>query len=349
VKRERSVKVSIRDIARAAGISNAAASYALQNKPEVSRATRDRVVRIARRMGYAPDARLSAWMARVRETKAKDFLPIAWLNAHPEKDTWTRCKWFSPYLEAARERCRQLGFRLEEIWLHQPGMTMRRVSQILEQQGIEGVIVTHYATHFRLNWDHLAGVSIEHVTLAPRLHRVNTDFFYNFLLAVKMLKRHRYERIGVCLEESLDRRTHQGIRAMNHYREAALAKGRRIPLFAYNGDPGEQGRLAQKRMGVWLRRYRPEVIVGHDNRLVDWVEAAGYRIPEDVGVVHLATDDDVSDWAGILSNKRTIGAVAVELLISLIQNRQYGVPKTAVYTAVQGTWHPGRTLLIPRS
>jgi hypothetical protein len=46
------------------------------------------------------------------------------------------------YLQGARERCRQLGYRLEEIWANEPDMTMRRLSQILYQRSIEGVVVT---------------------------------------------------------------------------------------------------------------------------------------------------------------------------------------------------------------
>jgi len=347
-KKRKSSGISIRTIARAAGTSTAAASYALKNKPEVSPETRERILKIAHRLGYAPDPRLVSWMTRVREASTKEVLPIAWLNAHPEKDNWTKYPWFSPYREAAQERCRQLGYRLEEIWLHQPGMTMRRISQIIDQQGIEGVIVTHYANHFRFNWSHLAGVSIEHATLAPHLHRVTSDFFYNFLLALKMLKRFRYERIGICLEESLDRRTHQSIRAMTHYREADYPKSKRIPLLVYRGGSEEKWPQVKKQIVAWLRRYKPEVVVGLDNRLVQCVEEAGFRVPRDMGVVHLATDDDASDWTGIFSNKRMVGTVAAELLISLIQNRQFGVPKAALYTAVQGTWHPGRTLLIPK-
>ena len=61
------------------------------------------------------------------------------------------------------------------------------------------------------------------------------------------------------------------------------------------------------------------MVVGLDNYLVRWLNEAGYRVPEEIGIVHLALDDDVIDWAGIHSNKREIGATAVELVISSLQ------------------------------
>lgn len=48
---------TLADVARAAGVSPAAASYALNDRPGVSPATRDRVKEAARRLGWHPDAR----------------------------------------------------------------------------------------------------------------------------------------------------------------------------------------------------------------------------------------------------------------------------------------------------
>lgn len=51
-RQRKSSRVSVGDIARVAGVSKAVAGYALQNKPEVSPATRPRILRIARRLDY---------------------------------------------------------------------------------------------------------------------------------------------------------------------------------------------------------------------------------------------------------------------------------------------------------
>ena len=44
-------KVTISDVARAAGVSSSAVSYALNDKPGVSSETREKVLRVAETMG----------------------------------------------------------------------------------------------------------------------------------------------------------------------------------------------------------------------------------------------------------------------------------------------------------
>ena len=89
----------------------------------------------------------------------------------------------------------ELGYRLEELWLHEPGMSVSRMARILRQRGIEGVIVTQPVHHVLLDWDYLAGISLGEDLFAPHLHRVMGDAFFNLLLALKMLKCHGYRRI----------------------------------------------------------------------------------------------------------------------------------------------------------
>ena len=62
-------------------------------------------------------------------------------------------------------------------------------------------------------------------------------------------------------------------------------------------------------------------------------------------MVHLAIDDDVSDWAGVYSNRRTAGSAAAQRVISLVYTRQFGVPSVPLNTMIRGTWRAGSTLL----
>ncbi|MFA7344546.1 MAG: LacI family DNA-binding transcriptional regulator [Terrimicrobiaceae bacterium] len=340
--------VSLGDIAREAGISRVAVCYALRNTSGVSAATRERVLSIAKKLGYVPDARISNWMATVRDAKKKDLLPLAWLNTVGDTKTWQKYKFLSPYLEGAQERALQLGYRIDEFWTQEPGMTMSRISRMLSQRGIEGVIVSYPAKHLRLDWQRFAGVSIEGSLLAPRLHRAMMDYYYNLLLALKMLKRQGYRRIGVCIEHESDRYSAHSLRAAAVYFHVTSPRTHQVPPLFYLNRTEEDWPAAKKQIAAWLARHRPEVVVGLSGRLLACVEELGYRVPGDIGVVHLATDDDVADWAGVCGNRRKIGAAAVELVVSLIRNRQFGVPEMATDTTIRGSWHPGRTLRIPK-
>ncbi len=343
-------KVSLGDIAKLAGTSKSTVSYVLRNQPGPSPATRERVLAVAKKLGYFPDARVVSWMAQIRDANSKNLLPIAWVDTNWEKDSWEKHKFLSPYLEGATARAQQLGYRIEKIWAGQPGMTMRRVSQIIYQRGIEGVIVTHQVNHIRLAWDQVASVALEGRVLAPSLHRVMTDYTFNLLLALKMLRRYGYRRIGICLDRLVGSNTYNTCRVAASYFQASLPKAEIVPpLFYVCRDRGSNRDEIRKNVEPWLRRHRPEVVVGHDNGLLDMVESAGFQVPAKVGVVHLATDDDVSDWAGINSKRREIGAAAAAWLISMMQNRQFGLPATPMNIEIRGTWHPGRTLIAPKS
>jgi LacI family transcriptional regulator len=341
--KKNTTKATVGEIARLAGVSTPAVSFALKNQPGVSAATREKILRIAREVGYSPDARIDNLMARVRDAKSKDLLPIAWLNNSEQKDAWQRYLFHTPYLEGARARAHELGYRIEEFWTREPGLTMQRLSRILYQRGIEGVIVPFPARHIRLDWEHMASVSLGAALLAPRLHRVTADLNFNLQLTLKSLRRHGYRRIGINLWQQVDSSSHYSIRAIAENLYFNTSGRERIPPLIHAPD-AQRGDARAKEVIAWLKRYKPEVIVGHNWLLKQWLEAAGYRVPEDVGLVNLAVDDDVLEWAGIHSRRRETGATAIDQLVSLIRNHQYGVPKTPLNILIRGSWQNGVTL-----
>jgi LacI family transcriptional regulator len=322
------------------GISTVAASLALRNRSGVSSKTRKRVLQVAKKLGYVPDPRIASWMARMREAKSKAVLPIAWLNSMPAERAWQDYSFLSPYFIGAQQRAHKLGYCLDEIWSAQPGMSMKRISQILDRRGIEGVIVSQPARHVRLNWERLAAVSVDGFWMAPGIDRVMTDNAFNLSLSLKSLKRLGFRRIGVFLTEDVDRATRHFCRAVANDFLSTIPPSDRV-------EPHFYGDIRPNPIAGWLKYWKPEVVVGLDNRLVSLITDAGYRVPEDVGVVHLSLDDDVIDWTGIYSNKRAVGAGAVERVVAMIQNNLFGLPEIALTTLVPGSWRNGRTTRNP--
>jgi LacI family transcriptional regulator len=341
-------KITLGDVARAAGVSKSAASFALQNRAGVSKATRARILRLARKLNYTPDARVSAMMSTISTAGSKDLVPIAWLNANSEEDAWSKYKFLSPYLQGAQECAQRLGYRIDEIWANGPEISMRRIAQVLYQTGIEGVIITHPCRRFRLNWDFLASISLEGTMLSPLINSVTADYYSNLLLALKVLRRFGYRRIGICLDEAVDRCAAHTCDAATQYFQSHLPKAEIIPALYYKWGSLANQKLGKAQAIAWMKRHRPDVVVGLSNQLLDWVKTAGFHVPGEMGVVHLATDDDVSDWAGVCSHRRQIGSAAVELLVSLMRSRRFGIPELPLNTLVRGEWHPGRTLLLPK-
>lgn len=340
--------VSMGDIAKVAGVSRMSVSCALRNQPGVGAKQRNRILKIAAELGYVPDARINSWMERVRDTKAKTLIPIAWLNTDPEsQNCWQSYPYLAPYFEGAETRCRELGYRLEQLWTQQPGMSNRRISQILYQRGIQGVIVAPpdrvHLGHIRLNWRHFSVATFERGITAPRISRVSQDFYYNTMIALKLLRRFNYRRIGVFLSQQTDRRAYYAHQAATKYFQSRIPAAERIPPLMHT----ERDTVGDD-FHDWLRNERPDVVIGQHSRLVEWIRTAGYQVPQDIGVFHMAVEDDCVDWAGIWANKREIGAATAELVISQIHTHQSGLPLVRREIMIPGQWHPGTTLIAPK-
>ena len=58
--------MSVRKIARLAELSPSAVSLALRNSPKIPLATRQRVLRLARRIGYRPNTKVNELMSQLR-------------------------------------------------------------------------------------------------------------------------------------------------------------------------------------------------------------------------------------------------------------------------------------------
>lgn len=157
----------------------------------MNKETAQRILAVAKSLGYAPDPKLAATMA-VRSTKKQSLEPIAWLNANQNARAYHDYAWLAPYRHGAAECCAELGYRLEELWLREPGMTKRRISSILQHRGICGVTVCPAVrpeiTHLRLDWPHF-----EHLIRDRRARAapppVAPNYHYNIQLALKMLRR----------------------------------------------------------------------------------------------------------------------------------------------------------------
>ncbi|QYY37282.1 LacI family DNA-binding transcriptional regulator [Ruficoccus sp. ZRK36] len=328
--------VSLAKIAEAAGVSRMTVSLALRNSTRISTETKDRVHKIAKALKYKPDARITEHMVKVRASKHRSLMPIAWLDMNEDYGKWNTLDAINPYLDGASELCEKMGYQLQNFWLREPGMSVRRMSQILYSRGIQGVIAApssqHCLTYLRFQWDRFACVSFERGLEVPLLNRAVSDLYYNLMLALKVISRAGYKRIGIVYPNQLAVRSYHTIEAGALLYQSQLKRSERVPpLLHRNRGVAEEGFIK------WMKKYRPEV-VGLAHQLVDWVQEAGFSVPDEVGVVHLAVDNDCLDWAGIYSRKRQIGAMAANILIHQIQTHSFGIPEVPMETFVRGCW-----------
>ncbi len=117
------------------------------------RATAARVQAVAKRLGYRPNPRVSALMAHIRQAQpitVGERIAFLWIDAIPGERP------YRTMFDAARERAAQLGYALEEFWWASPGVSARRLQQILHSRGIVGLLISpNYLPNprFRIDWN----------------------------------------------------------------------------------------------------------------------------------------------------------------------------------------------------
>src|SRR4051812_45510213 len=102
-------RVTLRDIARAAGVHFSTVSLALRDHPRIPAETRERLRQLARELGYVADpllASLSSYRSARRRVPFRSSL--AWITNYPTANGWKQVELFHQYFLGAAERARSL-------------------------------------------------------------------------------------------------------------------------------------------------------------------------------------------------------------------------------------------------
>jgi LacI family transcriptional regulator len=328
--------VSLATIAAAAGVSRMTVSRALRGHPEIALATRRRIVRLAEKLGHAPDPRLAEAMARLRLTRLTQAREvIAHVTAFPTPDGWKTTGTIPRIQTGARERARALGYDLQEFWASAPELTPRRLSDILRARGIRGVLVAPGpAADFRLGlrWDYFAAVTVG-FSLSERLSRTSSHQWQAMRVALRELAALGYRRMGVALAGSLDARVDhlwQGAVLLH----SQLHGGTVPPLIG-----AEWGRDI---LQAWLDREQPDVVIG-SGQVWEWLQQLGCRVPGDVGFACINTDE-VPAVAGVEHHSSSLGAAAIDLIVEQLHTNQRGLPARPKVVTIDCSWRPGSSV-----
>ncbi|EIP97164.1 transcriptional regulator [Opitutaceae bacterium TAV1] len=333
---------SQRDIARAAGVTQATVSLALNNHPRLSAAIRDRVQAIARQLGYRPDPYLAGLSAYRRQRRHPGFqATLAWLTGFPDGDRgWRTISTFLHYFEGASQRAAELGYRIEEHNLARPGMTSARMERILRARNIPGILVApqpHPGACLDFPFSRFSCVTIGYTLAAPRLHMVTNHAWRSADMLMTEIRARGYRRPGFVMEAEDELRIKRLFSSAFLRTQHDLPASRRLPLL-------EKRNLDRATFLRWYRRHKPDVIVTLWDLVYPWLADAGIRVPEEVGLALLSVRETGDPFSGMWGNPFLVGARAVEHLVDLVHRGERGIPESPSCLLVEGSWHEGRTL-----
>mgnify|MGYP000544242669 CR=1 FL=1 len=338
------VQPSCKTIAKEAGVSRMTVSMALRDHPRVAPETRERIKKIARRQGYTPDPNLTKLMRYLRKRDiSKEEPVIAILNG--KRTPLSKLSKDSLLIhEGAKERAEELGFKTEDFWLHEPGMRMKRIVQILETRGIRGIIVLPVDSLqdvFSLPLEHFTGVATCAVAAKLGFNQVHPHFYQSMHLGVSSLIKHGFKRIGFCITETEDERSNHLYQSYLLWHQSSTPAKTRVPILSNKT-------ISKKELIAWVKKGKPDVVLSPNIEHYQWLKEAGFKIPEDLSFAALAPAiEETGEIAQVQIGFRKIGATAVDLLKSKLANEQVGPLQNPAVTLIRGEWASGTSVKGP--
>lgn len=338
-----------RDIALKAGVGRSTVSLALKGHPKISLETRARIMQAAESLSYAPDPMLSAlatYRTRIREKAFHGTL--AWLVNAQADYNWQAGPYYRGYFEGAAARAESSGYRLEEFALNTNGITRSRLQSILQARNVTGLLLCpqpRAGMTMDFAWENFAAVTFGYSLTSPLLHTVASAHFLNTRHGVRQLAARGYTRIGLVIDRTTDRRCGSNVYAGFLIEQELDERLERMPAFL-DHDPVQI--REEKDYGRKLHRYieenRLDALLTSDYRILDILRSEGIRALEDVGVAGLSLPANDTALSGVVEDSKQIGAVAMDLLVGMVQRGEKGVPASPIRTHLEGLWHEGQTL-----
>jgi LacI family repressor for deo operon, udp, cdd, tsx, nupC, and nupG len=329
-------RVSLADIARKAGVHITTVSLALRDSPRLPAATKSRLKALANEMGYQPDPMLSALTAYRRNAKIQQTQgTLAWITSRRDIE-------FPTYHQGAQERCEELGYKLDQFVLRETNPA--RLSKVLRARNIQGILLAPQArnrAHLNLTWEEFSAVTFGFTLARPQLHVVTNAQYRSTRIGMRALRARGYRRIGFVTTHNTEERTDQNFSAGYMVEQARLEKGQRIPpliLKDYSSDD------QLRNFGTWYRKWRPDAILEHYNRIVFFMKEMGISY-EECALASMARAHNQNEIAGIDQNDIVIGRTAVDFVVGMIHRNERGVPAVPFRILVQGSWIDGKSVI----
>lgn len=338
-------KVTLRDIAREAGVSVTAVSLALRGSKRISPVKTSEILEISNKLGYTRDPMMSALCA-YRDTSNPrtknvniNFLQFGEKSqslknqGEIEREIW----------ESALKESKRLGYNLNTTWAGDPTLTPSRLKNILISKGVAGLILYQancplaylepIMNDFSLIWigDGPKGVKLN----STRINR-----FSSMKLAWENLSKLGYQNGGLIFaEHNVDQNYGEWEAAQNHFQRHYTGNVDYIPplTFKTNDDCDPNA------LSAWITKWKPQVVISTFRSIYPLLQELNYDIPRDIGYLSLSTEKE-SPISGIDQQTEIIAENGVRVLDRLICNREQGIPAHQQIIETNGVWNSGRTL-----
>lgn len=313
---------TIRDLARRAGVSVATVSRVLNNYPDVSQETKDRVLTLARELNYRPSA-----AARSLVTRRSNVIGVFFLQDHI--NTMVLHPFFQEVMVGFKRAVGQAGFDLLFFTSQQPGDQHFSYLQRCRHHRVDGVVLMGIDRHdqgmVELARSGIPCMSIDTDVLGKRAGYVISDNRGGAHTAVAHLARLGHSRIALINGVSSSRVGHDRFLG---YRDALQEAGLpyRADYVLDHDFTWEHGYATMQRL-LDLPEKPTAVFATADLIAMGAIKAVherGLRVPDDLALVGF---DDIQvatmvhpALTTIRQQKEDLGRMAGEALVRMVED-----------------------------
>ncbi len=335
--------VWLKDVANAAGVSVSTASHAVNGTGSIGKKARERVLKLAKEMGYQKSPYLSAIASRRFRGEAK-YVPVAYMAFAGPDGGMSHAPFAHkiPLEQAAAP----LGFRIVECVNF---TTLADAAKFLDKAyhcGVEGILIGHadqLELVMGLDFSRFSVLCVGDVPARAPFHRIEWDWADATRAATRKLIAAGCRRIGAILpsqkKSSLDDRQRLG---------AFLSETAGLNFVPPYLDLTNEGLLE------WYRTHRPDGLVSFGVPTLYYLREREIRFPEEIPATVISLSQpsvpsvNKTDWndpfAGNLRREQELASHAMRMLCDLVTHHEKGPATPPVNHFIRMTWKDGPSL-----
>lgn len=346
------------EIAKLAGVSQTTVSKVLNNYPRISAETREKVLSIAKSLGYRSNPALTALVNR------------RWKKGHHLDDILIGVVWFDGkfknrgYLgtiyQSLAQQATELGYiaHLYDFSGKFPTQEMlerhfykAKINCIVSFSAMDNVdIKIHWHNYYHL-------ILFGHRRLL-HLNQIRYDWMHSVDIAVKNAVDQGYKRIGFVSTETMNSLEERLLAASYSLNNQELTKAHgpqpqifsftlwKEPFFKKNYTDYTRQFWKQHDLYRWYLDTKPDVIIASDPQPFHMLKMAEVLFPKDCAYISLHEGDTSLDehLTCVSMDPHGYGQLAANMIHYLIQTNQQGTLPLPLIQAHAGKWVQGETL-----
>ncbi len=300
---------------------------------------------MAEQLGYKMNPMVAALMAQIRAGRAAGPGTVIGLLAPKGGRRFVEK---NPYAYTRRmlggivRRAEELGYKLEWFEGERDDGRVDAAARVAAYRGVRGLLLPPLEREggmLEADWSPFSVVAIGQSHAVPGLHHIGHNLVDGMRMIVRSCIERGYRRMGLRLQSRYDRRTGQLVTG-TFYTLLDEWSGQNVSSRWVRRDdvPSDLGWFE------WVRKERLDVVITQFPEDLARARAAGFRVPDDLGLVFISLGEAPGERTGIYQDPVALGHAAVDLLTSHMHRNETGVPAFAKTVLTAPVWREGATL-----